>query len=448
MTTEIDGHWAVAVTLLPVGLNLLVALCFLADIPRGDDFDIFLGYLSASPDDRLDALLFAQHNEHRPAYSRALGELLYRAFGRIDFRVLALIGNLALVLLLVALYKRFRAARHPLALFLPVPYFLFSTPHFENTTWATGALQNYSVLLFAFLSLTAFEKERHGAFALSLGLAALASLTSGSGLLLFPVLVWWAALRVRQASAVPSAGNGALLGPRRSRTLTLLAIVAASCIFVALYLKHYIRPAHHPLALESLTHPLHSALYLLAFLGSYAWSLPISVAVGAAILFLIVKVLRRGPTPSSGTFYFFLVFLTLNAVAATLTRSGFGLWQALSSRYVIVSACILACVYLLSVEGQPWLRRVLTERRKSVAAALVVLGLTMAAYQTLYLARLEKRLHEGLARHLASGVGLDYPDQIKAIKLIESAAEQDIYRLPTENAPAAGDQGDSPSRAR
>src|SRR5262249_34525230 len=125
------------------------------NFPYFDDFEIILAFLNSfltagQASEKL-RLLFEQHSEHRLVFDRAIALAEYFICGKIDFRSLVLIGNTALVVILLLCYKSVERTRKlPLLCLAPIALLLFNFRYFETSFWSMAALQHLWVLCFAF----------------------------------------------------------------------------------------------------------------------------------------------------------------------------------------------------------------------------------------------------------------------------------------------------------
>ena len=166
---------------------------FAVDAPMWDDFVLtdFMLRLNENPSfsEKL-RLFFAQHNAHRIVYDRVITYLVWLLTGKMDFRLMMLIGNLSLMGLLGLFWKVFRTEGLSAWQFVPVPMLLLTMQGYENTYWAMAALQNYTVLFFVLTSLHCLAVSASGSqagknFTWAIILAILATFTSGNGQMTF-----------------------------------------------------------------------------------------------------------------------------------------------------------------------------------------------------------------------------------------------------------------------
>jgi hypothetical protein len=132
------------------------------------------------------------------------------------------------------------------------------------------------------------------------------------------------------------------------RHVKLIVFWGVACISnLTLYFWNYVKPTNHPSFFESLFHPLKALNYFFAFLGSSlgGGSLILSSMVGFAVMLIagilgVVFSIRWG---SKGLRYraagwiTLLVYSLASAVITTSGRMGFGVEQAMESRYTTFS---------------------------------------------------------------------------------------------------------------
>lgn len=176
---------------IPVVVFWYWFFAFAVDAPMWDDFVLtdFMLHLSQNPPfvEKL-RLFFAQHNAHRIVYDRVITYLVWLLTGKMDFRLMMLVGNLSLMGLLALFWRVFRAERLSAWQFVPVPMLLLTMQGYENTYWAMAALQNYTVLFFVLTSLYCLAVSvsgDKGNFTWAIVLAILATFTSGNGQMTF-----------------------------------------------------------------------------------------------------------------------------------------------------------------------------------------------------------------------------------------------------------------------
>ncbi|MBK8755523.1 MAG: hypothetical protein IPL99_29590 [Candidatus Competibacteraceae bacterium] len=173
----------IAVVIAPL-IYCTVALLYAVNVPVGDDYAL-LGFmndfhaLSALSDKVI--LLLSFHNEHRIIVLRCVSLLVEFVFGSLDFRILILIGNVALLAALFQLGRTldfgkdmFRWALLFLIVLQPQPQKLIFYP--------MAIIQAYMGLLFAVMYLRFLLEKKN--FILSMLFYLMTILSTGSGVFL------------------------------------------------------------------------------------------------------------------------------------------------------------------------------------------------------------------------------------------------------------------------
>ncbi|WP_420149575.1 hypothetical protein [Spirosoma sp.] len=312
--------------------------------------------------------LFRQHNEHRIVYDRVITLLDYWLFGKLSYTHLMVVGNLSLIGLLLVFIAILRRASKPVLYAIPVAFLLFNLSHWENMFWGMAALQNFSVVLWiiaAFYFLSYSTK-----WGLALIAAVLATITSGNGLVVWPIgflliLLQTDTYRNRQTS-------WQWLRP-------LLGWLLAGAVVVGLYFTGFEKPG-------DITYTRPGIYELLkgwfAFIGAAAEVVPIGSTLNAGIvlggllvlttlsifawtLWMNRLVLIRIPqqllnpkapseqaaTISSPVLFFWssaLFILGTGAIVAW-ARTVFGIDLLMTSRYKPYSLTLLALLYTYAV---------------------------------------------------------------------------------------------------
>ena len=170
-------------------------LAFSVNVPVGDDYSM-LGFLnefetSSGFGARLQ-LLFSFHNEHRIVITRLLMLACSKITGSLDFRMLNIIGNSALLITLIVIGRMLRLRETPLKWALLLLIALLPQP-LKLMFYPMAGVQAYFGLLFSFLYLHYSLKDSNWWY-LSLLCYLLSVLTTGSGIFLViigvPVLLY------------------------------------------------------------------------------------------------------------------------------------------------------------------------------------------------------------------------------------------------------------------
>lgn len=413
MTHRQGSVWAWIAIAVPVVIFALIWSYYAVNIPKWDDHALRHFLYLFDQETTLSGKIyqvFKQHNEHRIVYDRLITLLDYHLFGELNFRHLMVAGNLSLVGLLAVFVAVLRweigtVSRQPVLYAVPVAGLLFNLSQWENMFWGMAALQNFSVVLWVLISFYWLTyTNRRG---LALIAAVLATLTSGNGLLVWPVGFVLLALRVAESTATTDR-SAATARPQRAQTLrwlggwTLVAVVV-----ITLYFIGFEKPAGNPPVRGSAADLLKGWL---AFIGAAAEALPttipfvVSVLLGGLITlltgFFLIKFVvthwsavgqlfrhpkslvvhdRAGFPPITLFFGGCVAFILSTAAVVAWSRTGFGVEILITSRYKIYSLTLLALLYTYAAAttGSRFRRGVLVG---GVAGSVLVAGLSYVSF--------------------------------------------------------------------
>lgn len=339
------------------------------DVPYMDEWGSHaLTGLVERKDDWL-SVLFAQHNEHRLVFTRLIflaNDLLF-AGNRLPLLVLNwLIVGATLAVPALALSRLRPIGSKAFATWLLAASCLLFHPAAGGVwLWAFAVQIPLCQLLFVlavhvFAGAGAPWRRAGGAIAL----AAASVLASANGLVTLPVLVLMA-------------------WSQRERPTVKAVLLAATVLVTGAYFQGYVRPSHG----EGVGWGLReSMLYFFAFLGAPFGvnQVPVAAAFGAmgmglAALALVLWAKRRGPSPDRTMLPWFcwMILPVGSAAMGALGRTGFGVEQALQSRYMVMSG-----LFWVALSGALLALNVLALRRARVAAQLVGGAATLAFLAT------------------------------------------------------------------
>jgi hypothetical protein len=423
-----DYHvFTIVLILVPIVCYCFLVAHFSINIPMWDDYDTILTSVTTTPFSFTQ--LLAQHNEHRIGWTRLIAKGYYYIVGEINFKYLAYIGNLALLILFILLLKIFTENKLPIILFIPISYMLFNSQSWENMTWSTGALQNYYILLFILLTLYFWNKKTALGYVVSFVFGITATYTSGNGILIFFLLLAWETKNVYTALNSRPLRHIKHIAKSQLQFLFLIAITACLCY---LYFNGYRKPPHHPSMIDALFHPVLLIQYIGILLGSYVGfigkALAFWIGVFEIIIFLFFTYTKY--YKKNSIIYYFLLFIFFSIFIAALGRAGFGLDQALSPRYRILAIMALIFLYWAFIECYP--KFFLSKKIVVYCITTFAIGFNMALLpiETRSLSLRKDFLIEGITKWKHTGEGLNYPDPERASLLLKQSLEKGIYRLP------------------
>jgi hypothetical protein len=401
-----------AVPFVAYGLSILK---YAVNIPIYDDFGAALRFThlfihAATAEERVK-LIFSEHNEHRIVFCRLIFLSDYYVLHGINFRYCIILGNLGWVLTVVMLTLIFhRVFGLSLLQLLPIPFCLLSVIHVEAMFHATSALAMYWFILFSVAFLYCLSRFK------CLGLCALfpvALFSFGGGLMLYPL------------------GNLFLATQKRWKLAWTFFGLSTICIFV--YFHNYIKPRGHPKLSEAVLQPFRTIAYVFVYMGNI-WPhslgnltvIALSSATGLIICVLSIYIIVR--RRSDDFLRLILGFVMLIAITGAVTRSGFGINQALSSRYAIYPLLALTCIYVYATTSE----RLAPHTTVWVAIALcavVYWGTTSAVYGKNFAHTRDDRIANIEAFRKGDKHKLQklYPSAESAAELLLTAERERIY---------------------
>ncbi|MCA1959993.1 MAG: hypothetical protein LDL33_04275 [Desulfomonile sp.] len=375
---------------VPAANIAYLVLTYGVDVPYMDDWE-YVPFIDGSlRGDWSIGNLFAQHNEHRPALFRTWRMLSAWLFEWNLFLELALSVVIAAATYLIIAREMIRSRRllgeglsGSIRLLVLASLLLLSPTQWESFLWAhqlSWFLQNgFAVACLALLARPPGSWPQI-AFAISFGLCSTFS-HGGGGLVLWPVGALFCAI-------------SCVVGERRQGETTRLFIWTLASVMVLLaYFHGYQRPEHHASLSHAVEKPLDLAAYVSAFLGNAVFfeNTRLAIASGAVVIglflagfFWSIRMKGRFPMAFEAAAFWALLgaFGGANALVTGLARSGFGLEQALSSRYVAmgtlfwIGSCALTDI-ILAVGG--WTETQVRQKRRTVPASLLVVAVAGAA---------------------------------------------------------------------
>ncbi len=346
---------ALFLLLLPPACLLLFWVLHTSNIPYWDDLYLLDGFLvpfekAVSTSERL-ALLFGEINGHKVVYPRLVSYALTQVAGQLNLTWLMLLGLLHWVGVAGLLFRVFLKIRVPLFFFLPVSILLFNPITGENLFFAFAAIQNYSIHLLILGSLYLLCCGPVGwnarlRFPLALGVAMLASVSSGTGLSVF------------------FGGGYALLLRREYSKLLLWSVGGLGSYWFYTNVYHGWTHLAPPAPSILLANALYfcGSIFSVA-LSSFSVSAWLSLGFGlAGVVFFVVWSawqvfvglrfripLATNPLPDSVRTFCGsgMAYLLVIALSAALTKSDGGIEAMFSSRYSVHSLLLFALLYLL-----------------------------------------------------------------------------------------------------
>lgn len=313
---------------VPFLLVLVAVVVRAANIPYSDDYNSIVAYAARLWPERLRHL--ADYNwEHRVFLTNFTTELMLQLTGRLNFKVLMVVG-----LFLLAVVGRFLAARlastgrqgriFAVAVLLCL-FSLFS----DYTFWPMASIQNYGVLCLGLLSVLAMKSSRRWGLAASCALATAATFSSGGGMLVWPCLLLMAWL-------VP-----AWRRPWKDHVV-LIALAAAS---VGLYFSTTGTPQEHAEVFSL----WRAAVYFLTFVGGWCCLPGVAPVVGFGMCGVLAVCLLRVKSLKRPEVFFFAAYILATMMAGSVFRSD-RIVNALPPWHSELSFSLLGCFLILALD--------------------------------------------------------------------------------------------------
>lgn len=402
------------------------------NIPIADDFDAVLDFMarfneSSSLSDKI-ALIFLQHNEHRIALTRLTVLANYWLFNNINFKTLIMIGNIGLIGILIVIFLSYNKRdsesnnKRNLLWFIPVVFILFEPQYFGAIFFAMGTIQNFYVLLFAFLSLYFLPREGTKYFVIAAVFAAMSTFTSGNGIMCF------------------FAGMLALFLQKRYKLLIIWSSIILLNAFV--YLHGYVQPADHPSMFRTLLNqPGTVAQYFIVLLGnivyiphimdnfdSFSTILYLPMVMGSLLLLFFVYLTINKYYIKNTVIYSFIVFILLSEMLAAAGRSSLGVFNALTTRYIVMSVLLVIFSYIAFLEISA--DKIIRKYFYIILAAAVSFNIYAFYSNHDKIVMLHKSVKQKFFFFKDYNTGLTYPNEKKAATILRTSINRGYYRIP------------------
>jgi hypothetical protein len=354
-----------AVLALPLLAYVVACLKTSVNIPYQDDFDsigVFLErYVSLHgffP--RLWWILTAQHVQYKLMFLNAIVAIQYHLIGRTNYRVLQLIGDVAIPATVAILWIIFARSHRPrlerVWLFIAPGSIFLAMRYAETVNWTMSGLQNMAVIPLSLAAILFATSPLRSSFAWTLIFLVLSIAASGNG---------FSAALVVLFLLLKSGGY--------RRTAIALAMIVGLGILYAYHFHAYMvyAPVPFSTALKTLI------LFPFAFIGNCANSTAQAVALGLVLFAGFILLAWRGwfrvcPASFGGA-----LFCLITGFLVDAGRYRGGLASALAGHYAMYSLLLIALEYIGVVRVfVPASLRL----RSRWAAALLLAGLASMAF--------------------------------------------------------------------
>ena len=181
---------AFVLILLPIVIFYGFSVAYSTNIPWFDDIENIPYFLSRLLDasawyESAEAFL-RPNNEHRVLSARLIVYLNYVLTGEINFRALALIGNLTVLGIFLLIARAYLKNSGPLLYLIPAAFFIFNLQFYSMTFMTIMSLQYQLIICEVFLSLYLLIKPSRFSFGVAILVAILGTFSMGNGLMVWP----------------------------------------------------------------------------------------------------------------------------------------------------------------------------------------------------------------------------------------------------------------------
>lgn len=285
--------------------------------------------------------LFAQHNEHRLIFPRIIMLIIaylthYNTVIEMYFSWIFAAITLALMFKMYTL--DFGNSTFALMKFIPIAWIMFSFRQFENILWG-WQIQIYLSVLGFVASIYMLEKSEkiNYSFLISIFGGIVSTFSFMNGLIVWPVGLIFI-----------------ILSKMKNKRVFTIAWALIGILVWSIYFYNWTKPSYHPSLSFAEENPISGITYLitnvgapLAFEQSYALLIGIILVISIVILILIM--IKNRLITKNAKWLSFILFSLMTSLALTIGRSGFGVEQALSSRYVTFTSLGIVGLYLIIV---------------------------------------------------------------------------------------------------
>ena len=401
--------------ILVAGVALTLSQRYAVNIPLLDDYYLVLDFiLEFSATDswwQKIQLMFAFRNGHPIVTQKLLALFDYWIFGPISFQRLIFANNLMQGLLILTVYKLLSLyTKDQVAIFLMVLF--VGVPIFTLNNWPSSFM-HIATVVFSLQSLYHLDRKHRSSFSLALLFAILASLSSGSGIVVFFI-------------SIP------LLIARRSKRERIYWSISGILvlIFYLLSMSGAQKTSPNP-SISPIVYVVNLTVYYGAIFdalyGNFRILSPVlGGLIAMALLFISTKyrkVWRDHPLLICGLLWALVLgFLT------TMLRSQYGLGATTAYRYRFYQSIPLLFIFIAYLVFRTNRRRY--ELGLSLFLSLLVYGLRMGeSHQELKMRNVQLKNGARIYTTLGDSSQLTVRNLKSATEILKKAAEEDIFYM-------------------
>lgn len=190
----------IVLSCVPVLFYSYVFLKYTTNAPYYDDFywgfSFLQEYNSAQTLSEKLSLIFQQHSQHRIAYFRSFMVGYYHLFGQINFKSLAIFGNVSNLVAFFVIAFQIRNDKNLKYFILPFALIFFQIQYYQNII-STYGFPNNAVIMWSILVFYALTKPQTKWFIFTLIAIFFSIFSNGNGFLCFPIVIYFLFLQKR-----------------------------------------------------------------------------------------------------------------------------------------------------------------------------------------------------------------------------------------------------------
>lgn len=194
-------------------------------------------------------LFFSLNNEHRVVNDRLFLLAIYLLSGNFELKALALLGFINLILIFLVLVRVSKSLFGNRLYLLPLPLLIFHAQYYESLQSLMVPFQNFSVILYAFLTYYFLIYRKNKGLILAFTFSILAIFSHGNGIMAFLI------------------GVIILFFNKRNKDLKVWSLLSFTIII--LYFWGYKKPEWSS-GVSAFSQPLTALRYVFEFFGAYA----------------------------------------------------------------------------------------------------------------------------------------------------------------------------------
>ncbi|PMP86071.1 MAG: hypothetical protein C0174_02570 [Thermodesulfobium narugense] len=370
---------------------------FSVNMPYSDDYDAILDFINKfyTHNDlgyRL-YLLFSQFHEHRIVFNRLITLFFFNIIGKIDFKILSIVGNFGLlfiILFLIILFKKkynFKTSE-----LLPVVITMLCFSQWElMSNFPMASIQQYYELLFSIISITAFTYEGYG-FILGTVFFVIAVFTGGGGLFISPIVLLY------------------LFLTKQYKKFSIFLTASLIIFFIYFPLLHYISPPIKDTLIFCLKNPASLLGYMMIFIASAAKNYALVFIIAIFLILNYLWLLRRKLNKENYALILLISFVFLTSLVVGLNRIFLGFDSAMFSRYTIYSLFLFSLSYISLF---------LNAKNENIRKIITLSGLILSI--VLYVSWIQTAYSELSDKQHMLNTFMSYPYQDKAFENIRFA---------------------------